>query len=76
MSKYHPVYVGRSYRVEAFVGETTDAAMATRAYVLDHKDRRCAEAHATFVVLSAATARAAIGDIAGENSSFLRDVRN
>jgi uncharacterized protein (TIGR00369 family) len=72
----HPVHVGRAYRVEAFLGETTDATMATRAHVLDRKDRRCAEARATFVVLSAATARAAIGDIAGENSSFLRDVRN
>ena len=69
----HPVYVGRSYRVEAFVGETTEAAMATRAHVLDHKARRCAEARATFVVLSAATAREAIGDVTGETTRLLRD---
>ena len=69
----HPVYVGRSYRVEAFVGATTDAAMATRAQVLDDKQRRCAEAQATFVVLSAATARDAIGDVTGENDRLLRD---
>ena len=69
----HPVYVGRSYRVEAFVDETTDAVMATRAHVLDGKGRRCAEARATFVVLSAATARDAIGDVTGENNRLLRD---
>ena len=69
----HPVYVGRSYRVEAFVGATTDATMATRAEVLDDKHRRCAEAHATFVVLSAATARDAIGDVTGQNDHLLRD---
>lgn len=72
----HPVYVGRPYRVEAFVGETTDAAMATRAHVLDHTDRRCAEAHAIFVVLSAATARDAMGDVTGENNRLLRDARS
>lgn len=69
----HPVYVGRSYRVEAFVGATTDATMATRAEVLDEKHRRCAEARATFVVLSAATAREAIGDVTGGNNRLLRD---
>ena len=69
----HPVYVGRSYRVEAFVDETTDAAMDTRAHVLDQKGRRCAEARATFVVLSPATARDAIGDITSESSRLLRD---
>jgi hypothetical protein len=67
------VYVGRSYRVEAFVDETTDAAMDTRAHVLDQKGRRCAEARATFVVLSPATARDAIGDITSESSRLLRD---
>ena len=69
----HPVYVGRSYRVEAFVDEASDAAMATRAHVLDDKLRRCAEARATFVVLSPATAREAIGDVTGENNRLLRD---
>jgi len=68
----HPMYVGRSYRVEAFVDETTDAAMTTHAHVLDQKDRRCAEARATFVVLSAATARDAIGDLPAENDRLLR----
>jgi len=68
----HPMYVGRSYRVEAFVDEATDAAMTTRAHVLDQKDRRCAEARATFVVLSAASARDAIGDLPAENDRLLR----
>ena len=51
----------------------SDAAMDTRAHVLDQKGRRCAEARATFVVLSPATARDAIGDITSESSRLLRD---
>jgi len=69
----HPVYVGRRYRVEAFVDEASDALMKTRAHVLDGKDRPCAYAHATFVVLSAATARAAIGEVTGDDTRMLRD---
>ena len=69
----HPVRVGRTYRVEAFVDSATDASMATRGTVLDAKHRPCVEARATFVVLSAATARAAIGDVTGEDVRLLRD---
>ena len=72
----HPVYVDRPYRVEAFVEETTEAAMATRARVLDDRQRRCAEARATFIVLSAATAREAIGDVTGSDTRLLRDAPN
>jgi uncharacterized protein (TIGR00369 family) len=72
----HPVYVERTYRVEAFVDETSDAAMATRAHVLDTKDRRCAEARARFIVLSAAKARSAIGDVTDVDARMLRDAPN
>ena len=69
----HPVRVGRTYTVEARVVGGDDVRLATTGAVLDDRGRPCAEASATFQVLSPAQAVDAIGtEPAGDDASYLR----
>jgi len=66
-----PVRVGRPHRVEAFVDGQDETGLDTHAHVLKSDGRRCAEAHARFVILSAAAAEAAIGTVSGDDAKLL-----
>ena len=69
----HPVRIGRAYLVEARVDEPGEERMACSARVLDTEERPCAEATATFWVLSAAAAVDVIGkEITGDDTRYLR----
>lgn len=69
----YPVHLDRPYRVEARVDETDEERIVCSASVLDAKDRPCAEARATFSVLSAATAVDVIGvEVTGDDARYLR----
>jgi uncharacterized protein (TIGR00369 family) len=69
----HPVRLGRPYSVVARVDEAGEERMACSATVLDAKERPCAEANATFSVLSAAAAVDVIGtEVTGDDAKYLR----
>lgn len=70
-----PVKVGESHRVEAQITDRAGNDIAVTAQVVDGKGRRCAQATATFVVLSERMARAAIGADLGANTRYLREGR-
>ncbi len=69
-----PVRVGRPYRVTATVQTATDTTITARAEVVeaDGDGRRCAGAHARLVVMSAAEASTAIGEVDPEHVRYLR----
>ncbi|MDQ3896778.1 MAG: PaaI family thioesterase [Actinomycetota bacterium] len=67
-----PVRVDEPYRVEASVSDRSDTAVTARAHVVDGGGRRCAEARARLVVMSAAVAGAAIGPMTGADIRYLR----
>lgn len=72
----HPVRVGRQYTVTARITSTItddDGGLTASATITDTKERLCAEASATFVVLGEAHAVDATGVAIGDNDrSFLR----
>jgi uncharacterized protein (TIGR00369 family) len=68
----HGVLVGEPYRVEAEVETAGSIRMEASARVVDASGRRCARARARLVVLSAEAAKAAIGDVSGDDTRFLR----
>jgi uncharacterized protein (TIGR00369 family) len=72
----HPVRVGRTYTVTARITApvTDDAStLAATAEITDHKERRCAESSATFVVLGEAQAADAAGvDLGQIADGFVR----
>jgi acyl-coenzyme A thioesterase PaaI-like protein len=70
-----PVKVGRPHRVEASVQAADDATVTTRASVHDGEGRRCADAHARLVVMTAAAASSAIGDLTDDDARYLRGGR-
>ncbi|MGH9178749.1 MAG: PaaI family thioesterase [Acidimicrobiales bacterium] len=68
-----PVRIGAPHRVEAGLeGRDPDGMLRTRAVILDGPGRPCVEARAQFVPMDGATARAAIGDVAGADTRFVR----
>ena len=67
-----PVMVDVAHRVEAVVEGHDGASVAARAQVFNPEGKRCAEASARLVVLSAETAKAAIGPDLADNDSYLR----
>jgi uncharacterized protein (TIGR00369 family) len=69
-----PVRVGQPYRVTASVRTVTDATVTARAEVVEAGGggRRCAEAHARLVVMTAAEASSAIGEVDQEHARYLR----
>jgi uncharacterized protein (TIGR00369 family) len=68
-----PVKVDRPYRVSAtLTGRNDDGSLALAATVADPSGRVCVEAQAEFVPLSAARARSAIGEVRGDDASFVR----
>ena len=68
----HGVLVGEPYRVEAEVETAGSIRMAAQARVVDRNGRRCARARARLVVLSQEAAKAAIGEVSGDDAQFLR----
>ena len=68
----HGVLVGQPYRVEAEVETAGSIRMSASARVVDEQGRRCARARARLVVLSQEAAKAAIGDVTGDDTRFLR----
>lgn len=72
----HPVRVGRTYTVTARItGPVPDDAstLTATAEITDHKNRRCAESSATFVVLGEAQAADAAGvDLGQIADGFVR----
>lgn len=68
----HGVAVGEPHRVQARIDRQSDRTLDASAEVFDASGRRCARAHARLVVLSAATAQSAIGEVVGDDTSFLR----
>lgn len=69
-----PVRVDEPHRVEATIQEHTDTAVTARARITDAAGQRCAEARARLVVLSTATAGAALGPVTGADLRYLRPV--
>ena len=70
-----PVMVDVAHRVEAVVESSDEASVTARARVLNAQGKRCAEATARLVVLSAESARVAIGGNLGDNAAYLRAER-
>jgi uncharacterized protein (TIGR00369 family) len=68
----HGVLVGEAYRIEAEVETAGSIRMGASARVVDRNGRRCARARARLVVLSERAAKAAIGDVSGDDARFLR----
>ena len=69
----HPVQVGAPHRVEAtLAGRNDDASLALAAVVLDGAGRRCVDAEAEFVPLTAGQAGAAFGHVSGDDARFVR----
>lgn len=68
-----PVKVGRPYRVEArLTGRNEDGSLAMAATVADQAGRACVQAEAEFVPLSEARARSAVGEVTGDDASFVK----
>lgn len=67
-----PVRIDEDHVVEATVGERTDTAVTARARIVDAAGHACAEARARLVVMSSATAGAAIGTVTGADLRYLR----
>ncbi len=65
------VRVGELHRVTAGLGEGSRRLLSGWAEIADGDGRRCARAEAKMVVLSAATATAAIGEVEGPDRRFL-----
>ena len=72
----HGVRVGAPHRVEAEVETSGPVRVEASARVVDASGRRCARARARLVVLTQDTAAAAIGDVQGEDTRFLRKDRS
>ncbi|MEO6125513.1 MAG: PaaI family thioesterase [Ilumatobacteraceae bacterium] len=53
---HHPLRIGKQYRLEAAIGETTESTLQASARIVDDQDRVRTSATATLVVLSAAQA--------------------
>lgn len=69
-----PINVGATYSVAARVTDKTADAISTSAEVRNAEGKRCAEATATFAVLSAATAVDALGvEAQGTDKDYLND---
>lgn len=68
----HGVAVGEAHRVAARIDRQGERTLEASAEVADNTGRRCARAAARLVVLSAVTAQAAIGTVAGPDTRFIR----
>ncbi len=68
----HGVQLGLPHRVEAEIETAGPVRLEASARVVDASGRRCARARARLVVLSPDAAAAAIGDVQGEDTRFLR----
>ena len=68
----HGVLVGEPHRVEAEVVTAGSIRLEASARVLNASGRRCARARARMVVLSEEAAKAAIGEVTGDDARFLR----
>ena len=68
-----PVLVGAPHRVEArVVGQSEEGSLDVAAVVLDGDDRRCVEARADFLTVSAEQAKSAIGEVTAAEAGYLK----
>lgn len=68
----HGVLLGAPHTVEAGVERQTGRMVHTSAKVVNGEGKRCARSKARLVFLSEAGARSAIGDVAGQDTRYLR----
>jgi uncharacterized protein (TIGR00369 family) len=68
----HGIMVGEPYRIEAEVDTVGTIRMEASAKVVDAAGKRCARSRARLVILSQDAARAAIGEVSGEDARFVR----
>lgn len=72
-SFHKPVRVGKTYTLEGEVVSVDDDTIATVGRIVDHRGEVRVESEATFLVLSAAIAADAIGEVTGDDATYLRD---
>ncbi|WP_436793789.1 PaaI family thioesterase [Actinospongicola halichondriae] len=68
-----PVRVGKTYTLEGEVVSVDGDTIATVGRILDPRGEVRVQSEATFLVLSAAIAADAIGEVSGDDTAFLRD---
>jgi uncharacterized protein (TIGR00369 family) len=66
------VRVGEPHTVEATVVDAGEEAVTARSSIADARGHRCVEAHARLAPMSPRLARAAIGDVSGDDARYLR----
>ena len=72
----HGVVLGQPHRVEASLESRTHRVMQASARVVNAAGKRCARSKARLVFLTEAGARAAIGEVGGDDARFLRKERS
>ncbi len=68
-----PVRVGKTYTLEGEIAAVEGDTIVTRGRILDHRGDVRVRSEASFLILSAAIAADAIGDVSGADTSYLRD---
>ncbi|MDE0801702.1 MAG: PaaI family thioesterase [Acidimicrobiales bacterium] len=68
-----PVRVGKEYTLEGAVTSTDGDTISTVGRILDHRGDERVRSESTFLVLSPAVAADAIGEVTGDDRSYLRD---
>ena len=68
-----PVRVGKQYTIEGSVESTDGTTIETVGRILDHRGEERVRSESTFLVLSPAIAADAIGEVTGDDRSYLGD---
>ena len=68
-----PVRVGKTYTLEGSVVSVAADRIETEGRILDHRGDLRVESRSSFLVLSAAIAADAIGEVSGDDAKYLRD---
>lgn len=66
-----PVRVGKSYTIEGEIQSIDGVTIETVGRIVDHRGETRARSESTFQVLSPAVAADAIGEVTGDDTSFL-----
>lgn len=68
-----PVRVGKTYTLEGEIASMDGDRIETAGRILDHRGEVRVRSESSFLVLSAAVAADAIGDVTGDDARYLRD---